>query len=91
MKFKRKLKNKKRAIGSTGIPTKVLKVFDKSISIPLEKLINLFFKCGIFPMPLKVASVTPIHKKSDYLDCNNYHSLLLIPNLSKPLKNLTSS
>ena len=55
--------NSKKATGPNSIPTKILKVFSKTISIPLANLINLSFECGIFPMSLKVASVTPIHKK----------------------------
>ena len=49
--------NNKKATGPNSIPTKVLKVFSKTISIPLANLINLSFECGIFPMSLKL-----IHK-----------------------------
>ena len=55
--------NSKKATAPNSIPTKILKVFSKTISIPLANLINLSFECGIFPMSLKFASVTPIHKK----------------------------
>ena len=66
----------------------MLKVFGKTISIPLANFINLSFECGIFPIPLKVASVTPIHKKGDSLDCNNYFPVSLTSNLSKLLEKL---
>ena len=75
--------NNKKAIGPNNIPTKVLQEFGKTISIPLADLINLSFKCGIFPMFLKVVSLTPIHKKVDSLDCNNYRPVSLTANLSK--------
>ena len=74
----------KKAIGSNSIPIKVLKVLDKTISIPLANLINLFFEHGIFPMPHKVVSVAPIHKKGDSLDSNtvkpvyNNHSKVVL-------------
>ena len=55
--------NSKKATEPNSIPTKVLKVFSKTISIPLANLINLSFECGIFPMSLKIARVTPIHNK----------------------------
>ena len=42
--------NSKKATGPNSIPTKILKVFSKTISIPLANLINLSFKCGIFPI-----------------------------------------
>ena len=65
-------------------------VFIKTISgIPLANLINLSFRCGIFPMSLKVGSVTPIHEKGDSLDCNNYHPVSLTSiNLSKLIEKL---
>ena len=66
----------------------MLKVFGKTISIPLANFINLSFECGIFPISLKVASVTPIHKKGDSLDCNNYFPVSLTSNLSKLLEKL---
>ena len=39
-------------------------------------------------MSLKVASVMPTHKKGGSLDCNNYHPILLISNLSKLIEKL---
>ena len=56
--------------------------------MPLAKLINLSFKCGVFPMSLKVFIVTPIHKKGGSLDCNNYRPVSLSSNLSKLIENL---
>ena len=40
--------NLKKATGPNSIPTKLLKVFDKTISVPLANLINLSFEKGIF-------------------------------------------
>ena len=39
-------------------------------------------------MSLKVASVTPTHKKGDSLDCNNYHPVSLSSNQSKLIEKL---
>ena len=63
-------------------------MFDKTISIPVASLIKLSFECSIFPKSLKVASVTPIHKKGDSLDCNNYRPVSLTSNLSKRIEEL---
>ena len=80
--------NSKKATGPNSIPTKILKLFSKTISIPLANLINLSFEYGIFPMSLKVASVTPVHKNGGSLDCNNYLPVSLISNLSKLIEKL---
>ena len=37
-----------KSLGPNSIPTKLLKQFSKSISIPLSNLINLSFKNGVF-------------------------------------------
>ena len=80
--------NLKKAAGPNSIPTKLLKVFDKTISFPLSNLINLSFEKGIFPKSLKITSVIPIFKKVDYLDCNNYQPISLTSNISKLLEKL---
>ena len=54
--------NNKKAIGPNSIPTKVLKESGKTISIPLANLINLLFECSIFPISLKVVSLTVVTK-----------------------------
>ena len=80
--------NSKKATGPNSIPRKILKVFIKTISIPLANLINLSFECGVFQMSLKVASVTPIHKKGGSLYCNNYPPVSPISNLCKLIEKL---
>ena len=71
-----------------SISKKASKVFSKTISIPLANLINLSFKCGVFPMSRKVSSVTPVHKKGGSIDCNNYRPVSLSSNLSKLIEKL---
>ena len=43
---------------------------DKHLSL-ITKIINLSFENGCFPDNLKLAEVTPIFKKNDYLDKEN--------------------
>ena len=56
------LKNNK-TIGPQGISTKLLKIFDKALSKPLTKLINLSFVKGVFPNVSKTTQVLPTFKK----------------------------
>ena len=77
-----------KSIGPSSIPTRRLKQFSKEISIPLEKLINLSFETGIFPDTLKLASIIPVFKKGDLLQCNNYRPISLTSNISKILEKL---
>ena len=44
--------NLKKATGRNSIPTNLLKVFDKTISVPLAHLINLSFEKRIIPKSL---------------------------------------
>ena len=80
--------NLKKAAGPNSITTKLLKVFDKTLSVPLANLINLSFEIGIFLKFLKIESVIPIFKKGDYLSCSNYRSISLTSNISKLIEKL---
>ena len=55
----------------------------QKISKPLGDLINLSFNSGKFPNCIKTAKVTPIFKKGDQDNCNNYRPISLLSNLSK--------
>ena len=49
----------------------------------LTQLINLSFKMGIFPNILKIAKVTPLHKKECKLNFQNYRPISLLSVFSK--------
>ena len=46
-------------------------------------MINLSINTGVFPDSLKVAQVTPIHKKNDPLNKSNYRPVSVLPIFSK--------
>ena len=70
------------ARGPNSISTKILKLFKKEFSKSLSDIINLSLNQGVFPDLLKIAKVTPIHKKGGTLDCNNYRPISLLTNVN---------
>ena len=80
--------NLRKSIGPNSIPTTLLKKYPKTTSIPISKLINQSFITGIFAEFLKLASVIPIFKKADPLECPNYRPISLTSNISKILEKL---
>ena len=58
----------KTSTGPNSIPVVILKMFKLFFSTWLSKLINLTFEAGIFPNILKIAKVTPLHKKASKLE-----------------------
>ena len=62
--------NIKKATGADNIP--VVRQCKVTVAQQLSSLINLSINTGVFPDSLKVAQVTPIHKKNDLLNKSNY-------------------
>ena len=79
------LKNSKSVRGE--IPTKILKEFEFTFEI-LTQCINKFFASGELLDCLKQANVSPIFKKDDPLDKENYRPVSILPLLSKEYEKL---
>ncbi len=73
----------KKSTGPNSIPVFILKILKPFFSFWLSKLINLSFKLGIFPDILKIAKVTPLHKKECKLNFRNYRPISLLSVFSK--------
>lgn len=73
----------KKSTGPMSIPPYIIKIYKPFFSHWLTKLINLSFETGIFPEVLKLAKVTPIHKKESKLDYLNYRPISLLSVISK--------
>ena len=69
------------------IPTNILKECNFTFSV-LADCINTSFENGAFPDCLKEANVTPIFKKDDPLDKENYRPVSILPLLSKVFEKL---
>ena len=65
------------------IPVKIFKSLKEILAYPISKLLNLSFKYGKFPKCMKQARLTPIFKKGDKLNANNYRPIASLPYLSK--------
>ena len=72
-----------KSTGPNGIPVFLLISFKDFFSIWLSKLVNLCFETGVFPDILKVAKVTPLHKKESKLEYLNYRPISLLSVFSK--------
>ena len=78
----KKLDPKKASI-ENDIPTEILKENSDIVSYHLSKAYNNSKNSHLFPLSLKVADVSPIHKTKERIIMKNYRSVSLIPVLSK--------
>ena len=76
------------APGYDEITVSLLKITSTHIAAPLVNIFNSSFNSGIFPSRMKIAKITPIHKKGSQLDVNNYRPISLLPSLSKCLEKI---
>ena len=84
----RELKSLKRrkATGSDDLPTGILKDAAFSLSSPLTHLIYLSLSTGVVPNKWRIAKVTPIHKKGNTNDYNDYRPISVLSTCSKVLE-----
>ena len=80
--------NPSKAASKNSIPTKILKencnIFTKKILVDFDNSILT----GVFPDNLKLADITPVHKKGNRTDMNNYRAVSILPGLSKIFERL---
>ena len=69
--------------GPDSIPTKVVKSILSSIVVPLTKLVNLSFKYGVFPDPLKRARIIVLYKGGPRNEPANYRPISILSVFSK--------
>jgi hypothetical protein len=65
----------KRPMGLDGISARFLKTASSVMYRPLFTIINLSIQTGKFPTKLKQSKVTPIYKKGQNSDKNNYRPI----------------
>ncbi len=77
-----------KACGPDGISPKLLKNTANTLALPLTTLFNLSLRTGVFPSKWKQANVSPIHKKNDKQDDNNYRPISLLSCVGKLLERI---
>ena len=78
----------KKASQKSNIPVKIIKENVDIISYFLCHNFNNSLSCATFPASMKYADVTPIHKKDDKTDKENYRPISILPNLTKVYERL---
>ena len=73
----------KKATRKGDIPAKILKNSINAYLSELKILINNCLKKGVFPNDFKPADITPIFKKEDSLNKENYWPVSILSYLSK--------
>ena len=66
-----------------SMPVKIFKQITHVTAFVLCRLINLSYNTGIFPDSLKIARITPLFKKGEKTNPNNYRPIASLPFISK--------
>ena len=72
--------------GVDEVPVCLLKHVAAPVSPPLADIINECFMTGTFPSRLKIAKVTPVHKKGDIHNVANYRPISVLSSMSKVIE-----
>ena len=81
----------KKSSGYDEIPVKFIKLVSRSLIKPLTKLANKCLQENVFPDRMKMANITPLYKKKDKLNRDNYRSVNLLIALSKVFEKIISN
>lgn len=79
---------KKTSPGLDNVSAYHLKLVAPRIAETLSHIINLIFKCGIFPSSLKKAKLIPVYKKGDKSQVSNYRPISILSSISKLIEKL---
>ena len=69
-----------------NIPAKILVEYCDIYASPIHRLYNYSTLNGTFPDAMKLADITPSHKKNDKSSKDNYRPISILSSLSKILK-----
>ena len=75
--------NPKKSAGFDAIPSNIIKDSIKVLTSPLTNLFNTSVIESVFLSDLKYANVTPLYKKDDNTNKENYRPISILPTISK--------
>ena len=78
--------NKATACPKHSIPSKIIKDNQDIFSLKISNDYNYSINTGVFPGNLKLADVTPVHKKGDRTEKSNYRPVSILSAMSKILR-----
>ena len=77
-----------KATGLDEISCRLLKEAAQIVTPSLTFIINLSFKCGIFPIEWKAAKVLPVYKEGAQSNPDNYRPISVLPVISKIIEKI---
>ena len=80
--------NIKKAAGYDHISPKILKEAVNTVKAPLSNIFNTNLENCVFPSELKYSNVTPVFKKDDNINKENYRPISILPVISKIFERL---
>ena len=83
--------NPNKAVGPDGIPGKILKLCAKELAPILTTLFQASLNQGIIPKDWKEANITPIFKKGEKTNAENYRPVSLTSIICKLLEHIVHS
>ena len=75
--------NISKACPKSTLPPKIIKDNYDIFALKLHNDLNRSIDNGLFPNNLKLADVTPVHKKDNRTDKTNYRPVSILPAISK--------
>ena len=82
--------NSTSSVGYDEVPINIIKESIPLIAEPLSEVVNACFQQGVYPSSLKHSMITPIFKKGDPTQTNNYRPISVLSCFSKILEKLIS-
>ena len=82
---------RRKSTGSDDLPAGMIKDCKKVIAKPLAFIINLSLRTGVFPSIWKNAKITPVHKKGDTKNPENFRPISVLPIFSKIIEKAAHS